>query len=57
MKIQLTSVMVDSRGKAQYDRPQRRGVAFRAPPTAMGPVAQAVFDDTCGDLIQIDQPA
>ena len=30
-----------------------RGVRFTQPPTVMGPVTTAVFDDTCGNLIQI----
>jgi hypothetical protein len=29
------------------------GVTFTQPPTEMGPVTTAVFDDTCGNLIQI----
>ena len=29
------------------------GVEFTQPPTAMGPMTTAVFDDTCGNLIQI----
>jgi hypothetical protein len=28
-------------------------VTFTQPPTQMGPVMTAVFDDTCGNLIQI----
>ena len=31
------------------------GVYLTQPPTAMGPVTTAVFDDTCGNLIQIAQ--
>lgn len=31
------------------------GVQFQTPPTEMGPVTVAVFDDTCGNLIQIVQ--
>jgi hypothetical protein len=31
------------------------GVRFVQPPTPMGPVTAAVFDDTCGNLIQILQ--
>jgi hypothetical protein len=31
------------------------GVAFRMPPTHMGPATVAVFDDTCGNLIQLAQ--
>jgi hypothetical protein len=29
------------------------GMRFTQPPTRMGPVTTAVFDDTCGNLIQI----
>ncbi len=29
------------------------GVRFTMPPRQMGPVTMAVFDDTCGNLIQI----
>ena len=32
------------------------GVVFTQPPTSMGPVTTAVFDDTCGNLIQIQSP-
>ena len=38
---------------AEYDRLVVRGVRFTQPPTDMGPVTAAVFDDTCGNLIQI----
>ncbi len=31
------------------------GVRFTQEPTQMGPVTTAVFDDTCGNLIQIAQ--
>ena len=37
----------------EYDRLTKLGVVFAQPPTAMGPVTMAVFDDTCGNLIQI----
>ena len=30
-----------------------RGVRFTQRPSEMGPVTTAVFDDTCGNLIQI----
>src|SRR4051812_42701311 len=39
--------------RAEFDRLQRLGVTFTQPPTPMGPVTTAVFDDTCGNLIQI----
>jgi hypothetical protein len=31
------------------------GVVIRQPPTQMGPATVAVFDDMCGNLIQIAQ--
>jgi catechol 2,3-dioxygenase-like lactoylglutathione lyase family enzyme len=40
---------------AEFDRLCRAGVHFTQPPAAMGPVTTAVFDDTCGNLIQIAQ--
>jgi len=39
--------------QAEYERLQTLGVTFTQPPTQMGPVTTAVFDDTCGNLIQI----
>ncbi len=38
---------------AEYARLLAQGVRFTQPPTDMGPVTTAVFDDTCGNLIQI----
>jgi predicted enzyme related to lactoylglutathione lyase len=32
-----------------------RGVVFRKTPTQMGPVTIAMFEDTCGNLIQLHQ--
>ena len=43
--------------KADFERLSGRGVRFTQPPTEMGPVTTAVFDDTCGNLIQIAQQA
>ena len=39
--------------EAEYERLLARGVRFTQPPAAMGPVTTAVFDDTCGNLLQI----
>jgi catechol 2,3-dioxygenase-like lactoylglutathione lyase family enzyme len=39
----------------EFERLRQRGVAFTLAPTEMGPVTIAVFDDTCGNLIQINQ--
>ena len=41
----------------EYGRLKRLGVAFTMVPTRTGPVIQAVFDDTCGNLIQLYQVA
>jgi catechol 2,3-dioxygenase-like lactoylglutathione lyase family enzyme len=47
-----TSFAVDD-VQAEFDRLTAKGVTFVQPPTPMGPVTTAVFDDTCGNLIQI----
>ena len=41
--------------QAEYERLSALGVAFRGPPRQAGPTTVAVFDDTCGNLIQIHQ--
>jgi catechol 2,3-dioxygenase-like lactoylglutathione lyase family enzyme len=38
---------------AEYERLVALGVRFTQRPSEMGPVTTAVFDDTCGNLIQI----
>lgn len=52
--IPLTSFGVDDCGK-EYARLQKLGVKFRGEPQAMGPVTIAMFEDTCGNLIQMAQ--
>lgn len=39
----------------EYERLKSLGVTFTMPPTPMGNVVIAVFNDTCGNLIQIAQ--
>ena len=39
----------------EYERLEKAGVRFSMKPTAMGPTTLAVFDDTCGNNIQIYQ--
>ena len=41
----------------EYARMKGLGVAFPVEPTPMGPVISAVFDDTCGNLINLSQVA
>lgn len=50
--IPFTSFAVDD-VNAEHARLLAAGVEFTQPPTEMGPVTTAVFDDTCGNLIQI----
>ena len=50
--IPYTSFAVDD-VKAEYERLKGLGVKFVQEPTDMGQVTTAVFDDTCGNLIQI----
>ncbi|TDL11764.1 VOC family protein [Mycolicibacterium obuense] len=41
--------------RAEYERLRALGVYFTQEPTSMGPVTTAVLDDTCGNLVQIQQ--
>jgi hypothetical protein len=50
--IPFTQFAVDDI-QAEYERLRSLGVRFTQEPTIMGPVTSAVFDDTCGNLIQI----
>ncbi len=50
--IPATSFAVDD-VQAEFDRLRSKGVRFTQEPTEMGGVTTAVFDDTCGNLIQI----
>jgi len=52
--IPFTSFGVEDVNR-EYQRLVAAGVRFTQPPVEMGPVATAVFDDTCGNLIQIAQ--
>jgi len=52
--IPYTSFAVTDLEK-EYERLKKLGVVFRSAPKAMGPVTVAVFNDTCGNLIQIVQ--
>ena len=41
--------------RKEYKRLMKHGVKFTMEPTEMGEITIAVFDDTCGNLIQIVQ--
>jgi catechol 2,3-dioxygenase-like lactoylglutathione lyase family enzyme len=50
--IPFTSFAVDDVHK-EFERLKSLGVQFTMAPVQEGPVTAAVFDDTCGNLIQI----
>ena len=52
--IPWTSFAVDD-AKAEHERLVAKGVRFVQPPTDLGTVIAAVFDDSCGNLIQITE--
>ena len=52
--IPYTSFAVDD-VEAEHGRLVAKGVRFVQPPTDLGTVITAVFDDTCGNLIQIQE--
>jgi catechol 2,3-dioxygenase-like lactoylglutathione lyase family enzyme len=52
--IAATAFAVDDIQK-EYERMKELGVLFRSEPTKTGPVTVAMFDDTCGNLIQLYQ--
>lgn len=41
----------------EYKRLKERGVVFRGEPAKMGPITAVLFEDTCGNLINLVQPA
>ena len=42
---------------SDYDRLKKLGVIFRGEPRNMGPSSSALFEDTCGNLVNLVQPA
>ena len=52
--IPLTQFYVDDI-QSEHERLEKLGVKFSMKPTQMGPVTIAVFDDTCGNNIQLVQ--
>ncbi|GEB48442.1 MULTISPECIES: VOC family protein [Streptomyces] len=54
--IPLASFAVDD-VHSEFVRLREQGVRFTQEPLKMGPVTTAVFDDTCGNLIQIQHSA
>jgi len=42
---------------SEYRRLKDLGVRFRGEPMSMGPITAVLFEDTCGNLINLVQPA
>jgi hypothetical protein len=49
MRIALSSIRVDDQDNAM-------GVNFRGEPTVMGTITAVLFEDSCGNLINLVQP-
>jgi len=43
--------------RRECERLRERGVRFRGEPQDLGPVTAVLFEDTCGNLINLVQPA
>jgi catechol 2,3-dioxygenase-like lactoylglutathione lyase family enzyme len=41
---------------SEYQRLKELGVGFRGEPKTMGPITAVLFEDTCGNLINLVQP-
>jgi catechol 2,3-dioxygenase-like lactoylglutathione lyase family enzyme len=54
--IPLAAFQVSGMQK-EYERLKSLGVVFTVEPTAAGPVTITVLSDTCGNLIQLYEPA
>ena len=52
--IPATAFAVDDI-QSEHERLKKLGVVFKTEPTKMGPVTIGVFEDTCGNLIQVYQ--
>jgi catechol 2,3-dioxygenase-like lactoylglutathione lyase family enzyme len=42
---------------SEHRRLKERGVSFRGEPKSMGPLTSVLFEDTCGNLVNLVQPA
>jgi len=52
--IPLTALATDDI-QNEYQRMKKLGVSFRGEPEKMGPVTTVLFEDTCGNLINLYQ--
>ena len=50
------TAFISSDIQKEYKRLKKRGVIFRGEPMQSGPIWSVLFDDTCGNLINLVQP-
>ena len=50
------TALITNNIQADYERLKSLGVVFRGEPETAGPITSVVFEDTCGNLINLVQP-
>ncbi len=53
--VPITAFLTDDIDQ-EYKQLKRKGVVFRGEPQAVGPIKSVMFEDTCGNLINLVQP-
>jgi catechol 2,3-dioxygenase-like lactoylglutathione lyase family enzyme len=51
------TAFITTKVHAEFRRLKELGVKFRGEPKNMGPITAVLFEDTCGNLINLVQPA
>ncbi len=50
------TALISSDINAEVERLKAKGVKFRGAPVRSGPISSVIFEDTCGNLINLVQP-
>ena len=50
------NALITNNIQAEVNRLKSLGVVFHGEPTAQGPITSVIFEDTCGNLINLVQP-
>jgi len=50
-----TTAFITNDINGEYARLKERGVRFRGEPMSMGPIKTVLFEDTCGNLLNLVQ--
>ena len=51
-----STALITKNIQEDYTSMKARGVRFRGEPEEMGPITMVIFEDTCGNLINLVQP-